>query len=101
MSELTGTQRKYLRGLAHALKPVAQLGKGGLTEGFLEGLDQALDDHELVKLKFLDLKDQKREVCAEIESRLQAGCAGTIGHVAVFFRPARKPEKRKIRLPES
>ncbi|NJL29335.1 MAG: YhbY family RNA-binding protein [Thermoanaerobaculia bacterium] len=101
MPELTGTQRKYLRGLAHALKPVAQLGKGGLTEGFLEGLDRALDDHELVKLKFLDFKDQKQEACAEIESRLRAECAGTIGHVAIFFRPARQPEKRKIKLPQS
>jgi len=97
--ELTSTQRKYLRGLAHSLKPVAQLGKEGLSEGFYQHLDGALDDHELVKLKFVDFKEQKREATAEIETRLGAACAGTIGHVAILYRPAHDPERREIRLP--
>ncbi len=96
---LTSTQRKALRGMAHGLQPVAQIGKGGLSEGFYGGLDAALERHELVKVKFVDFKDQKKEACAEINSRLQSETVGIIGHVAILFRQARDPEGRHIRVP--
>ncbi len=99
MTQLIGAQKKYLRGLAHGLKPVVHVGRGGLTEGLLENLDQALESHELVKVKFTDHQDRKRELAAEIDDRLATEQAGAIGHVVIFFRQARDPEKRKIRLP--
>ncbi len=99
MSDLTGAQKKYLRGLAHGLKPVVHVGRAGLTEGLIENLDQALESHELVKVKFTDHQDRKRELAAEIHDRLKCAQAGAIGHVVIFFRPARDPEKRSIRLP--
>lgn len=95
---MTGTQRKTLRGMAHGLKPVVQIGKHGLTDAVIESIEQALEDHELIKVKFGDLKDQKKEACAEICDRLRCEDIGTIGHVAIFFRHARNPEKRKIEL---
>ena len=97
--DLTGAQRKYLRGLAHSLKPVVHIGHGGLTDGLLENLDQALESHELVKVKFSDFQDRKRELAAEIDDRLGSAQAGMIGHVVIFYRRARDPEKRAIRLP--
>ena len=99
MAQLTGRQRKHLRGLAHGRKPVCQIGKNGIAEGVVTSLDQALEDHELIKVKFLDLKDQKAEACAEIVSRTGSAHVGTIGHVAIFYRPATEPERREIVLP--
>ncbi len=99
MTPLTGAQKKHLRGLAHGLKPVVQVGKQGLTPSLMETLDQALASHELVKVKFVDFKDRKREAGEEIGSRLGSAQVGIIGHVAIFYRPARDPEDRKIRLP--
>lgn len=96
---LDGTQRKYLRGLAHDRKPLVHIGRQGLSESLLANLEQALGDHELVKVKFLEHRDRKAELCAEIERRLDCDLAGRIGHVAIFFRPAREPEKRSIALP--
>ncbi len=96
---LTGAQKKYLRGLAHSLKPVVHVGRGGLTEGLLENLGQALESHELVKVKFTDHQDRKRELAATLGERLDCDQAGAIGHVVIFFRPARDAEKRSIRLP--
>jgi len=99
-TSLTGAQRKALRGLAHGLKPVIQIGRAGLTDGVLASLDEALADHELVKVRFLDHREHKRELCEEVEKRLDAAHAGTVGHIAIFYRPAARAEDRRIRLPE-
>ena len=48
---LTNKQTQYLKGLAHSLKPVVQLGANGLTEGVIAEIDQALSHHELIKVK--------------------------------------------------
>ncbi len=96
---ISGAQKKYLRGLAHSLKPVVWIGRNGLTEALLESLDEALDSHELVKVKFTDHQDRKRELSAEIDERLRTEQAGAIGHVVILYRQARDPEKRAIRLP--
>lgn len=98
--ELSGAQRKYLRGLAHELKPVALLGKGGLSDGLVDSIDQALESHELIKLKLNDLKDEKAAIADELAERLGAGRVGIIGHVVMLYRPAREHKDRKIRLPE-
>ena len=97
--ELTGKQRKHLRGLAHSLKPLIHLGTKGLTPELLQQLDEALDHHELVKVKFLDYKDEKNDLKAEMVSKLGCAEAGTIGHHVIVDRPARDPEKRSIKLP--
>ena len=47
MTTLSSAQRKYLRGLAHGLKAVSQVGKQGLTDRLTESIDTALADHEL------------------------------------------------------
>ncbi len=99
MEKLTGRQRRYLRGLAHGLKPVVQIGKNGLTDSVYESLGEALGHHELIKVRFVDFKDQKRQACEEIDARLGSACVATIGHVAVFYRRAAEPDERKIELP--
>ena len=103
MEMLTGFQVKYLRGLAHKLKPVVFIGQKGLTPTVLQSVEEALRRHELIKLKFLDFKEkrQKIEISAAIED--QAGClmVGLIGHIATFYREHIDPEKRKIKLPDS
>ncbi len=96
---LTGTQRKYLRGLAHELKPVVRLGKNGLTESALKAIDQALGDHELIKLRLGPTSGDKEVLAREIEDALGAYHAGSVGHVGIFYRRHEDPGQRKIRLP--
>lgn len=101
MSSLTSSQAKYLRGLAHGLKPVVHIGQKGITSSLLDSVREALSAHELIKLKFIDLKDRrmKAEFAAEIERRTGSGLAGLIGHIAILYRPHPDPEKRRITLP--
>lgn len=97
MPPLTGAQRKRLRGLAHDLDPIVQLGRQGLTDSVLAQIDAALGDHELIKVRLVADREEKREAVTSIETALGASCAGTIGHVAVFYRPAADPDARRIR----
>ena len=102
MEKLKGFQRQYLRGLAHALKPYVFIGQKGITESLLKSMEEALDKHELIKVKFIDFKekDMKKEITAEIEKQASCELVGAIGHVAIFFRQQKNPEKRTITVPE-
>ncbi|MCG8640995.1 MAG: YhbY family RNA-binding protein [Desulfobacterales bacterium] len=101
MKELKGSQRKYLRGLAHKLNPSAFIGQKGVTPALLEEIEQALDAGELIKVKFVDFKekDQKTELLENIVSSTRSHLAGMIGHVAILYRQNADVEKRSIKLP--
>lgn len=99
MAELTGAQKKYLRGLAHHLKPVVQVGKNGVTDPVLESIEEALDIHELIKVKLADPQGRKRELAAEIAGRSGGAVVGLVGNVVTLYRRQPDPEKRRIELP--
>jgi RNA-binding protein len=101
MQPLTSSQAKYLRGLAHRLKPVVFVGQRGVNAAVLESIREALAAHELIKVRFSDVRDRRvmEEDAAEVQQKTDSFLAGTIGRVAVFYRPQPEPEKRKILLP--
>ena len=101
MSKLTGSQRKFLRGKAHALKPVVMIGQKGFSETVAQAVEQALDDHELIKIKFNDFKEksQKQEIVASIEKAAGCESVGMIGHIAICFRQHKDPKKQKYTIP--
>ena len=100
MGELKGSQRKYLRGLAHSYKPLVQIGKEGLSDNVLDAIGAALEAHELIKVKIAAERDQREELVPLIEERLNCECVGTVGRMAILFREQEDPEKRKILLPK-
>jgi RNA-binding protein len=99
MAELTGAQRKYLRGMAHYLKPVVQLGKNGLTDPVIESIDKALDDHELIKVRIAGAGGTKRELADQIAERTGSAWVGMVGFVVTLYRQQEDPEKRTLDLP--
>lgn len=72
------------------------LGKNGLTAQFVTTIDGLLAHHELVKIKFLDFKDEKREMAEELAARTRSELVRVIGNNAIFYRQNPDPEKRKI-----
>jgi RNA-binding protein len=96
---LNSSQIRYLRGRAHPLKPVLLLGGKGVTAGVLKELEQALDDHELIKVRLGggDRTERSAELDKLVESS-RAETVQTIGHIAVLFR--RNGEKPQIALPK-
>ncbi|HEY0512638.1 MAG TPA: ribosome assembly RNA-binding protein YhbY [Thermoanaerobaculia bacterium] len=99
MAELTGAQRKYLRGMAHYLKPIVQLGKNGLTDGVIASIDKALEDHELIKVRIAGAGDAKRAQADEIAQRTRSAWVGMVGFVVILYRQQPDPEKQTIELP--
>ncbi len=99
MGELKGSQRKYLRGLAHSYKPLVQVGKERLSENVLGSIDTNLEAHELIKVKIAAERDQREELVPVIEERLNCECVGTVGRIAILYRENSDPEKRKIAVP--
>lgn len=97
--ELEGYQRRALRALAHGLDPLVQVGKEGLTANVLKSVTQALAAHELIKVRFMDQKERRREVAEELAAAVDAALAGVVGHVAILYRPHKDPAKRRIELP--
>ncbi|MBI4774166.1 MAG: YhbY family RNA-binding protein [Deltaproteobacteria bacterium] len=102
-NKLQGFQRKYLRGIAHDMKPVVFIGKKGLTEGLDRSINDALTAHELIKVKYIDFKDKenKTEISGIIEETHDCQMVGMIGHTAIFYRQHPDEEKRKIAVPSS
>ena len=94
--DLTSAQRKALRRLAHDLRPVVQIGEAGLTDRVLTALDDALETHELVKLKINHERDERRELADRAARETGSALAGSGGRIAILFRPCADPERRRI-----
>lgn len=97
---LTGRERRALRRLAHGLRPVVQVGAQGISDGLIAAVDVALRDHELVKLEISCARDERAQMAGEVASRTGSAVAGTIGKMAILYRPSRDPDKRRIELSE-
>jgi len=90
-------QKRYLKGLAHPLKPVVMVGNKGLTDNVLTEIDIALSCHELIKVKISGAdKEDKAAMISHIANEKNADLVMSIGHVATFYRPAEEPT---IQLP--
>jgi RNA-binding protein len=99
MPALTGRQRRHLRSLGHHLDPVVQLGKGGLTDGIVAAIDQALADHELVKIRLgTECPDDKNDVAERIAPAVKGEVAQVLGRTILLYR--RHPKEPKIQLPK-
>ena len=99
MDDLKGSDRRYLRGLANNLEPIVYVGKNGLTEALVAAVDDALNSHELIKMKFNDFKGEKREIAASVVEQTQSHLIAIIGNIATLYRQQEDKEKRKITLP--
>ena len=97
MTILSTKQKQSLKGLAHHLSPVVMLGGNGLTEGVLAEIDNALNHHELIKVKIAGAdRETKQLIIDAIVRETQSSNVQTIGHILVLYRPS---EEGKIQLP--
>jgi RNA-binding protein len=83
-SSLRGFQRRYLRKLAHDLKPVVHVGAAGIAGPMLDALNRALADHELVKVR-LHEPDDKKALAWTLAERSGAELCGLVGHTVILY----------------
>ena len=98
-NELSQKQKHHLRGLGHAIKPVVQLGNSGLTDGVLRQIEEAIEHHELIKVRVIaaDRSEKKRYIDHIVEST-DAHLIQQVGHMILIYR--KHPKKPKIELPK-
>lgn len=97
---LTSAQTRFLRGQAHGLKAMLQVGGKGVTAAVIAEVDQALEHHELIKVKVAgDDREARAAMVDALASGTGAALVQRIGHTAVLYRPSR--DKRQIVLPRA
>ena len=85
--DLSTTENKKLKGLAHDLHPLVTIGQKGLKESIHEEMETALTYHQLVKVKIIvDDRVKRKELITLLGEKHKASVVQTIGHVAVFYR---------------
>jgi len=86
MVPLTNAQIRALKAQAQQLKARLKIGKNGITPQFLAALDDALRQHELIKVKFDDFKDQKKELSPQLAEKSGSHLVSRVGNVVVLYR---------------
>jgi RNA-binding protein len=98
--ELSERQRRYLRGLAHPLKPLVRIGKTGLTDGVALEAERALHDHELIKVKAPGGDREARDaVFTALAAKTRSTLIHRIGNVAVLYRA--RADLSRIVIPDA
>ena len=94
---ISGKQKRYLRGLSHDRKPVVTVGGKGVSDGVAAEIEAALAHHELLKIKLPALPRQERDrLLSAICDASGAELVQTIGRVGVIYRASDPPG---IKLP--
>lgn len=99
-TSLTNAQTRFLRGQAHGLKAMLQIGGKGVTDTVVTELDGALEHHELIKVKIAtDDRDARIAMIGELTERSGAALVQRIGHVAILYRQSK--DRKQIVLPRA
>lgn len=87
---LTGKQRRYLRSLGHHLHAIVQVGDAGVTDGVIAATAQALETHELVKVRIADDRDGREAAIEQLAEGTGAEVAQVLGRTALLFKRRKK-----------
>lgn len=98
LAPLNNTQIRKFKAAAQLMDPMLKVGKAGLSEGFIKTVDAALAQHELVKIKFSDFKEQKKELAPLLAEKTASYLVMRVGNVMVLHRP--KPASESPVTPE-
>ncbi len=96
--KLSESQKKFLRGLGHQLKPVILVGDTGLSESLLTEFCSTIEHHELIKVRVRAPDRETRDsIISDLCNKGSAELVTRTGNVALVFR--RNDEKPQIPLP--
>ena len=93
MVPLTNAQLRAFKVQAQKLKATLKIGKNGISPQFLAALDSALEQHELIKVKFDSFKEEKKELSPQLAEKSGSHLVSRVGNVVVLYRPRSTPEQ--------
>ena len=96
--KITSAQKKFLRQQAHHLKPIVWAGQQGITENLINEIEQALEQHELIKIKLrLGEREERDAGIEEICDKTNAASVQRVGNILTLYK--KNEEKPLIKLP--
>ena len=97
--ELKGKERQFFKKEAHSIKPIFQIGKGGLSEEMIQQIQFAIEKRELIKVSLLQNTMEEPQEAAEVLAE-QTGSTiiQVIGHTIVLYKQDRNPKNRDISI---
>ncbi len=99
MEDLTGKQRRYLRGLGNQLKATVYVGREGISEGILKSIDEAYNSGELIKIRIeRNCPIPRKEAGAQLAEKANSHLVQVLGQTVLLYRP--DDEDPKIQLPD-
>ncbi|MEO7675635.1 MAG: YhbY family RNA-binding protein [Verrucomicrobiota bacterium] len=87
LEPLNNSQIRKFKAAAQHLEPILKIGKGGLSDGFIRSVEEALSQHDLVKIKFVEFKEQKKELAPQLAEKTSSHLVMRVGNVMVLHRP--------------
>ena len=98
MEELSGKQRRYLRGQGNSIRPIVYLGKDGISDALLNSLGEAFNNRELVKVRIeKSCELERKEAGHQLAQVAAAHMVQVLGNTLLLYRP--DPDKPEIKLP--
>ncbi len=79
---------------AHNLSPLVMIGKQGLTEAVIQAARESIHNHELIKVKFLDFKEERNDLLDRLAEQTGSERVTMIGNIGILYRRNEDPEKR-------
>ena len=96
---MTSKQRSNLKSIAANLSPIAQLGKGGVSENMVRSLSDALEAHELIKINVLtNAEEDAKSLGATLAEALKAECVAVIGRKVILYGRSSRKDFEHIRF---
>jgi RNA-binding protein len=101
--ELTASEKKFLKGLAHPMTPMVQIGKEGLSPGVLGSTSKELLNHELIKVKIGNNSGLEKHHTAEfLAEKTNSSLVQLIGKTIILYKAnPKKPKDKRIVLPKT
>jgi len=93
--KLNTKQRKFLKSKAHHLKPVVIIGKVDIDKYIIKTINESIESHELIKVRFNQHKDRKRELIEVINEKTKTQLISIIGNIAIIYKQNKDINKRK------
>ena len=91
LEPLGNSEIRRLKAAAQHLEPILKIGKAGLSDGFIRSVNEALSQHDLVKIKFVEFKEQKKELAPQLAGKTMSHLIMRVGNVMVLHRPRPDP----------
>lgn len=96
---ISADRKKQFRTIGHKLNPIVTIAGNGLSEGVLQELNRALDDHELIKVKLaIADRDERKAVAAELQVLPHVELIQEIGKIVLLYRANKKANPKLSNL---